>query len=191
MSVKLYVEGGGDSKELKTACRRGFRKFIENAGADGRMPRIVACGSRRNAYESFQKPHAGENAMLLVDAEAPVTSQGPWQHLKARDGWERPAGATDSQCHLMVQVMESWFLADADTLSSFYGKDFRLKNLPANADIEKVPKQDVLDRLAQATRNAQKGSYKKGVDSFASMAKLDPAKVRSSLPYADRLIRAF
>ena len=135
MSVKLYVEGGGDSKSLKRACRRGFGKFLERAGAAGRMPRIVACGSRRDAYESFEAAHASQDgdAMLLVDAEATVTSQGPWQHLKVRDGWERPEGATDEQCHLMVQVMESWFLADADTLSSFYDQGFRkASDLPQN-----------------------------------------------------------
>ena len=45
--------------------------------------------------------------MLLVDAERPVASSGPWGHLNAPpDSWVRPAGATDDQCHLMVQVME-------------------------------------------------------------------------------------
>jgi len=53
VTVRLYVEGGGDSKELKTHCRRGFRKFIEKAGLQGRMPRIVACGGRQRAYDSF------------------------------------------------------------------------------------------------------------------------------------------
>lgn len=31
------VEGGGDSKHLRNQCRRGFRKFIERAGLEGRM----------------------------------------------------------------------------------------------------------------------------------------------------------
>ena len=74
MSIKLYVEGGGDSKELKARCRRGFRKFIEKAGLEGRMPRIVACGGRQNAYDSFVaaldvEGPMGPIPMLLVDAE--------------------------------------------------------------------------------------------------------------------------
>ena len=83
VTVKLHVEGGGNSKVLKTACRRGFSKFIENAGLAGAMPKIVACGSRENAYESFKISHAHEDgiAMLLVDAERPVTAAGPWEHL--------------------------------------------------------------------------------------------------------------
>ena len=191
MSVKLYVEGGGDSKTLKTACRKGFSTFLERAGAAGKMPRIVACGSRRNAYESFQKEHGeGVNAMLLVDAEEPVESAGPWQHLSARDGWARPSNATDEQCHLMVQLMESWFLADADALSSFYGQGFRGHALPPNPNVEDVLKQDVLAGLAQATRDTGKGIYNKGATSFAILEKLDPAKVRRASPYADRFIRA-
>ena len=30
--VKLYVEGGGDTAALKTACREGFTTFVTNAG---------------------------------------------------------------------------------------------------------------------------------------------------------------
>lgn len=51
--MKLYVEGGGDSAALKTACRAGFSEFLSKAGLKGKMPRIVACGSRQNAYDSF------------------------------------------------------------------------------------------------------------------------------------------
>ena len=156
------------------------------------MPRIVACGSRQNAYDSFKTAHVHEdgNVMLLVDAEAPVTSQEPWQHLNARDGWERPDAATNEQCHLMVQVMESWFLADVDVLASFYGNGFRRVSLPQNPNIEQVSKQDIDDGLTDATRHVTKGRYSKGKHSFEILAKLDPAKVRKASPYADRLIGA-
>ena len=191
VSVRLYVEGGGDRAELRTACRKGFSEFVEKAGLQGRMPRIVACGSRNDAYDSFRTAHAHEDAiaMLLVDAEGQVTAQGPWQHLKIRDNWDRPGGATDDQCHLMIQVMEAWFLADADALESFYGQRFRRQALPANPNIEQVAKQGVLDGLEQATRDTGKGQYNKGKHSFELLAKLDPAKVRNASPYADRLIQ--
>ena len=191
VSANLYVEGGGDSKSLKTACRRGFRKFIENAGAAGGVSKIVACGSRGNAYRSFSKSLSTSlNALLLVDAEGPVTTQGAWQYLKANDTWDRPATATDDQCHLMVQVMESWFLADADALASFYGQDFNRGALPANLNIEQVSKEDALARLSQATRNTKKGGYQKGLDSYEILARLNPAKVRGMSPFAERFIQA-
>ena len=191
VSASLYVEGGGDSKSLKTACRRGFRKFIENAGAAGGLSNIVACGSRGNAYRSFSKSlSTGVSALLLVDAEGPVTTQEAWQHLKANDSWDRPANATDGQCHLMVQAMESWFLADADTLASFYGQDFNRGALPANRNIEQVSKEDVLDGLSQAARNTKKGGYKKGPDSYEILERLDPARVRDMSPFVERFIQA-
>lgn len=189
VSVRLYVEGGGNRAQLRSACRRGFSTFIREAGMQDRMPRIVACGSRRNAYDRFKTAQATDvNAVLLVDAEGQVTAQGPWQHLKMRDDWDQPNGATDDQCHLMVQVMESWFLADVDALESFYGQRFHSQALRANRDVEQVAKQDVLDRLEQATRDTRKGRYSKGEHSFEILAKLDPEKVRRASDYADRFL---
>ena len=193
VSVRLYVEGGGERTELRTACRKGFSSFIEKAGLQGMMPRIVACGTRNDAYDRFRTAHADEDvtAILLVDAEGPVEeAQGPWQHIETRDGWHRPYTATEEQCHLMVQVMESWFLADIDAMESFYGQRFRRQALPANSNVERVAKQDVLDGLEQATRETGKGQYNKGKHSFELLATLNPAKVREASAYADRLILA-
>lgn len=144
--VKLYVEGGGDTASLRKACREGFAKFLQKAGLEGRMPRVVACGSRANAYDSFcTAVFNGEAAMLLVDSEEPVISDAepgdankpeswlPWLHLQQRrgDGWNKPPGSNDLQCHLMVQCMESWFLADRDAIKKFFGQGFSENSLPA------------------------------------------------------------
>ena len=190
MTVKLYVEGGGDSKALRSQCRKGFQSFFEKAGLAGKMPSVVACGSRGNAYRDFKTAQGHEQiAALLVDAEGAVTTPGPWQHLKARDGWDRPTDATDDQCHLMVQVMESWFLADPNALASFYGQGFRPRSLSKNPNIEQVSKQDVLDGLAAATRDTTKGRYDKGRDSYDILGSVDPSKVTNASPYSERLIR--
>ena len=190
VSIKLYVEGGGDSKTLKTSCRKGFRIFIEKAGLEDRMPRIVACGSRHNAYNDFAD-HEDGSALLLVDAEEPVGQAGPWQHLRAREGWDRPDGATDEQCHLMVEVMESWFLADRRALVEFYGHGYREDALPQNQFVEQIPKQDVLGGLDQATcSSTNKGPYRKGSHSFEILAELDPEKVRKASPSANRFIQS-
>ena len=188
VNVKLFVEGGG---EHAREFRSGLGKFIEKAGAVGRMPRIVACGRRDNAYDKFRKAHGdGENAMLLVDAEEPVTAGGSWEHLKGRDNWDRPAGTTNQQCQLMVQVMETWFLADVNALESYYGQGFRRQALPQNPNIEDVPKLDLEIRLNQATRDTQKGPYSKGKHSFEILERLDPAKVAGASPYAKGFIEA-
>lgn len=192
MSVRLYVEGGGDSKALKTACRRGFRRLLENAGLKGRMPRIVACGGRDDAIDDFKRAHAQgtvERPVLLVDAEGPVHTDDPWEHLENRDGWNCPDGANDGQCHLMVQVMESWFLADRDGLAAYFGDGFREHKLPGTPDdVESIPKQDVLNGLRQASRDTQKGKYGKGPHSFAVLERLDPERVENGSEWAARLL---
>lgn len=126
--------------------------------------------------------------MLLVDAEGPVKVDSAWRHLRERDGWQRPTGATNEQCHLMVQVMESWFLADREALARFYGANFRSGAIPQWSSIERVPKPDVEARLKDATRRTTKGDYHKGRHSFEILGKLDPNKVAEASPHAKRFI---
>ena len=156
------------------------------------MPKVVACGGRDNAYGKFKAAlsQSNQTVLLLVDAEGPVTTNVPWQHVKDRDGWNRPGGATDDQCHLMVQVMESWFLADRGALGAFYGQGFRESRLPQNQNIEQIPKQDVFDRLESATKDTSKGSYNKGKHSFDILGNLDPEKVVNASPHAKSFIEA-
>ena len=156
------------------------------------MPRVVASGSRHQAYDQFKTAHVQQNevAMLLVDAEGPIASADSWQHLQSRDGWSRPHNASNDQCHLMVQVMESWFLADREALASFYQQRFRPQALPGNPrQVEQISKKDVDDGLERATRATTKGLYHKGRHSFEILASLDPAKVTAASPYAKRFVQ--
>lgn len=195
MKVKLYVEGGGDANPLKRKCREGFRDFLLKTSLKQRMPKIIACGGRRQAYDKFCAALAsageGEFIALLVDSETPVTEK-PWLHLHHRKGdqWKRPDGTDDQNVHLMVQVMESWFLADRDALAEYFGRHFRASALPARRDIENIGKQDVLRGLSEATRSCARGKYSKGDHSFAILAKVSADKVTSALPHAARLVKA-
>jgi len=206
--VKLYVEGGGDSQLLKTACRQGFAEFLGKAGLVGHMPRVVAGGSRNRAFDMFCTAiQSGESALLLVDSEEaikPVAQPGnaalaadralwkPWVHLKQRlgDGWSMPDGSEDAQCHLMVQCMESWLLADRDVLSGFFGQGFKPAALPAvSRALEGLDKPLIYQALAQATGDCKtKTAYGKGDHSFKLLALIDPAKVFSASPWAQRFI---
>lgn len=206
--VKLYVEGGGDAASLRSACREGFSSFIEKAGLKGHMPRIVACGSRGDAYDSFCTAlENGEPALLLVDSEAPVAPASqpgdanikdaretwlPWQHLLQRQGdeWKKPSGAENLQCHLMTQCMESWLLADRDVLKTFFGQGFNENQLPAAANsLEAVAKVQIYQSLANATRDCRtKAPYGKGEHSFKLLALIDPNKVIDASPWARRFV---
>lgn len=206
--VKLYVEGGGDSQLLKTACRQGFSEFLGKAGLAGRMPRVVAGSSRNSAYDMFcTSIKAGEPALLLVDSEEVIKPEfqtgnaalaadraqwQPWGHLKQRvgDGWRMPTGSEDAQCHLMVQCMESWLLADREVLSSFFGQGFKPAALPAvSRPLEGLDKPLLYRALAQATADCKtKAAYGKGDHSFKLLALIDPAKVFKASPWAQRFI---
>ncbi len=199
--VKLYVEGGGDSAALKTSCRKGFSDFLGKAGISNK-PRIVACGNRQNAFDSFCIAIGnGEAAFLLVDSEAPVNAKHqagkkdawlPWHHLKERlgDGWDRPSNAKDGHCHLMVQCMESWFLTDVVTLTKFFGQGFQAKQLPSvSGGVEDIPKSRVYRGLQAATKACKtKAPYGKGEHSFSILSLIDPAMVLSVSPWAARFV---
>jgi hypothetical protein len=196
------VEGGGDTNLLKTACRHGFSEFLGKAGLAGYMPRIVACGGRYDAFDAFSTAISkNERALLLIDSESPVKNdyqQGnpkswkPWLHLKNRKGdeWEMPAGASDVDCHLMVQCMEAWILADRKTLKMFFGQGFNENALPSGENqIENIDKDRIFQSLENATRDCKvKAKYGKGEHSFKLLAVLNPAIVASASPWTKRFI---
>ena len=139
MSAVLYIEGGGDrNQNLERLFRRAWTKFFEAASVEGRLPKIVRGGSRSRTFNLFRKavasPHPGRVPFLLVDSEESVQEgHSPWQHLKARDNWIPPGGESDDQAFLMVQVMETWFLADREALRRHFGPRLREKCDPGMA----------------------------------------------------------
>jgi hypothetical protein len=159
------------------------------------MPRIVACGGRRSAFDDYCTAlRNGERAMLLVDSECAVTVASPWRHLSERpgDAWPRPEGAQEHDCHLMVQCMESWFLADRTVLAKFFGQGFNENALPSpDRPIEQVEKNELLDSLARATKTCKtKSSYGKGEHSFQILALIDPARVSGASFWAKRFLES-
>ena len=157
------------------------------------MPKIIACGSRNNALKKFctalSQANSEEIRLLLVDSEDPVCpSHTPWQHLSYRDQWEQPRGTQEEHAHLMVQCMESWFLADVATLERFFGSGFKSRSIAKRDDIENVPKVDVFKQLESASRESKKRAYHKGRHSFDILARIDPAKVLQHSRSAKRLV---
>jgi hypothetical protein len=192
--VKLFVEGGGNHKTLRTECRKSFTIFLTKVGLSGKMPRVVASGPRSKAYDDFCAAVKNqEPAMMLVDSEvvAEVTSYHPWSILSKNttDQWEKPEGSLDKHCHLMVVCMESWFLADLDTLSNFYGSNFNKNELIKKTNhIENTPKELLFNLLENATKNCKtKSKYIKNEHSFKLLALLNPKKVEAASGWAKRL----
>lgn len=200
MSVKIYVEGGGDSKEQHVRCREGFRKLIEKAGFRGRMPAIIAGGGRQSTYDSFKIAAAASAEasypMLLVDSEDPVQdedtvpdSAAVWIHLKSRDNWDRPAGAKNDQAQLMVTCMETWIIADREALHTIFGASLRTNALLPQNDLEARTRQDVHNALEHATQDCGRDrAYRKEARSFQVLAQLNPETLNQHLPYFRRFI---
>jgi hypothetical protein len=183
--IRIYIEGGGSGLGSRS-IREGFSRFFAN-----RRVHVVVCGSRSQAFEDFKlalKKEPDAVNLLLVDSERSVSAE-PWLHLRNCDRWEKPSGATSAHCHLMVQTVESWLVADPDTLVSFYGKAFLRKALPSNVDIEAVPKADVMKALDHATSPTQKGKYHKITHCSKLLAQIDKEKVRRRAKHCDRLLR--
>ncbi len=193
MSVRVYVEGGGDQRATSAECRRGFAEFFKKAAPTSPQPRFIPCGGRTATFDRFKTAltaNPGDFVCLLVDAEGPVAGgTGPWAYLASRDGWSQLSGTSDEQAHLMVQCMEAWLLADRAALAAYYGEGFHPNVLPAQADVEQIAKADVLTGLKRATRATKtKGPYQKIGHGCALLALIDPNLVRKASQHADRWV---
>ena len=190
--IRLYVEGGGNDKDTKALMREGFHGFLRELVALARSKRIkwqiIACGPRTKAFSAFEtaletRPDAFN--ILVVDAEGPVHTQ-PWQHVQRQDGWG-VSGIDDEHCHLMVQMMEAWLIADRDALAHFYGQGFGENALPKHSNVEQIDKSMLESALKAATRNTSKGEYHKIRHGSKLLAQLDSTRVRQAAPHCERL----
>jgi hypothetical protein len=175
--IRIYFEGD-------RALKPGFHQFLGELRVLARAKRcqLSLIDTRATPLEDLQdgiraNPHAW--SILLMDSDGPVDRE-----RLTRLGLSRPA--RDS-VFWMVQVMESWFLADKDALARFYGPRFLPKALPQNPQVEKIPKADALRGLKDATRRSSKGPYHKTQHAPALLALIDPARVRQAAPHCKRL----
>lgn len=200
--VYVYAEGGGSgahSADLQAEFRQAFAEFLSKTDLGiTRRPRVVPCGGREQAFDSFCTAIAqGQNALLLVDSETPIdplhqpqapTPLRPWAHLKKQASWVAPAGSSDDDCHLMVECMENWFLADWASVQGFFGHDFNASALP-NGSVEAIAKRRTYAALEIATKQCKsKAPYGKGAHSFKILRFISPTKVEAASPWAKRFL---
>lgn len=194
--IRIYVEGGGnkDSKgNLRTAFDQFFATLHEKAKARRIEILVIPSGSRTDTLTSFRlsvRDRPGVLHLLLVDSERPVAGT-PRQHLTqpGHDAWDLST-ITDEQCHLMVEAMESWFLANPEALAAVFGKGFATNALPRTRNVEQVPKSTVMSSLAKAARNTSAKEYHKNRHSHLILRRIDSAKVRERAPHCEKLFAA-
>ena len=192
MKYRLYIEGGGNSASESAQFRKAWSEFFRKAGLSGKLPSIVRGGGRNRTFDQFKtavaNPKKNELPLLLVDSETAVAAEhSVWQHLGSKDNWDQPTGTDDRQAFLMVQVMETYFVADRSSLKRFFGSDFNADRIPQWPNLETIPKETVFNALADATRECIT-PYRKGKLSFELLAQVNPKIVANACPHAKDLL---
>ena len=189
--IQIFVEGGGKGRSTTVPFRTGFAAFLRELRQAVRKRslhwRIIPCGSRGETFKDFQKACRVDVDffnVLLVDAEGPV-SRPPKDHLSRSDGWQ--TDQSEEHCHLMVQVMEAWIVADRAALRDFYGLGFQESAIPETEDVEQIDKARLLEALDRASRDTQKGPYHKIRHAARLLERIDPKVVRSRARHCERL----
>lgn len=195
--IRIYIEGDTKQKgKFNTiSLREGFNHFflglIEKAKAKNITLRLIMCGSKFETFKDFlnaSKTYEESFVCFLLDSDAPLAdSETPKSFLKKQNPLWHLDEADEDQCHLMIQLMESWFFADKEKLAEFYGQNFNQNALSKNANIEKIPKADVESGLANATTNTQKGEYHKTRHGAKMLELINSQKVRNSAPHCERV----
>lgn len=198
--VRLYIEGdtkqrgGGNSITLRQGFNQFFDKWARHEKINIKLQPIL-CGDRGKAVKIFlndDNQYSEGFAVLLIDAErekdedksAKVFLQEDFPNYDFKN-------VKESQCHFMVQAMESWFLADKEKLAACYDAKFNVKALPPHKEIEKVPKDDAINKLKIATKDTRngKGEYGKGADSGRILGAIRPEKVIEAAAHCNRLFK--
>jgi hypothetical protein len=189
--IAIYVEGGGSGALEQKALREGFQAFFSSLCSLARRKRlhwkVVPCGSRDKTLECFSvacRTRPDLFNVLLIDSDVPV--QQPAEHLRRSTRIDLST-VTNEQLHLMVQVMETWLLADRDALAKYYKKGFRMSALPDSREPEDIPKAKVLSSLDDATRDTQKRRYHKIWHARDLLTQIDTQKVRAACRHCERL----
>lgn len=198
--IRIYIEGDTKQKGKNTdiTLRQGFNYFfralIDEAKHKNITLRPITYGSK---YETFKKFLNGAEeypdsfVLFLLDSDAPVAeNETPKSFLQKQNPLWHLQSVAENQCHLMVQMMESWFFADKDKLAKFYGQNFNRNALAKNKNVEKIPKLNVESGLANATKNTQKGEYHKTRHGAKILELINPQNVRDAAPHCNELFKA-
>lgn len=184
--IRVYFEGDD-------ALRPGFRKFLGQLAEQARSQQcrfelIATDGTPVDDYRNGVRANPQAWNILLLDSEEAI--EVPLPDFCQR---RKLAGLSDS-VFWMVQIMESWFLADAESVGRYYSDDdeFRQNALTCDRNVERIPKADVYSKLRAATRKTRKGEYRektKLIHSPHLLAGLDPERVKTAATNCDRLFQ--
>jgi hypothetical protein len=191
VSIKIYVEGGGDKKALQSVGREAMKLFLSNLIPE-RAFKVIMCGGRQQTYDDFcvaLKMKNPDEILLLVDAEAPVQEHGrSWLHLKNRkgDGWDQPENVSDDHAYMMVQTMEAWLICDPAAWKK-WKSTIDTRSLPNHKNIEIIDKPK-LNETCETMFKSIGASYKdnKRINGFGILKYVQPELVAQKSKEAQR-----
>jgi len=197
-TIRLYIEG--DKKESGKgnfiSLRQGFSEFFSKWAEREKLKIkfdnnvLGSRGDAVNIFLKFVKLYPKELILLLIDTEREkdinknaklfLQEDFPNSDFKNIKEW---------QCHFMAQAMESWFVADKEKLAACYDNKFNDKKLPQHKEVEKIPKNDVIEKLKTATKDTSngKGKYDKGKGAGIILGEIRPHKVIDAAPHCKKL----
>jgi hypothetical protein len=171
--LRIYFEG--DDR-----LRQGFRRFLWQIAEAARnngwrfAPPVATNGRPVQAFRIALQTHPNSWNVLLLDREDSDETETRKKRLE---------GCDPDSVFWMVQIMEAWFLADAEALRALFKKRFNEGALGWNPRVEEIPKADVLERL----KRLNGGQYDKVGHGMKLLASIDPAKVRKAAPNCERM----
>jgi len=182
VEIRIYFE-------VNTTLRAGFKRFFASLEREARQAGarvdLIAAKDGPSDYRKAARSHPHAWNILLKDSEesmpeSPVTLCQKLGILEAHV----------DDVFWMVELMESWFLADPQALADYYGQNFSANAIGATRDVEQISKADVERRLKSATRNTSKGKYHKVRHAPHLLERLDANRVQSRAAHCRQLFVA-
>ncbi|MDQ3179262.1 MAG: DUF4276 family protein [Acidobacteriota bacterium] len=199
MEIKLYVEGGGKGSHKRATIKlqQGFDSFfkkLKDAAQSRKISfRIIPSGNSQNTYEDFirsvENSPQSFNVMLVDSDDALAENESARDFLQKKYKKWKLKKIADEQCHLMVQIMESWFIADVDALKKFYGQGFNSNAIPKNSNVETIAKSRVESSLKTAILKTNKSEYHKIVHGAKLLELINPQKICEAAPHCRELFK--
>jgi hypothetical protein len=171
--IRIYFEGQPD---LREGFHLFFGDLIKMASERRVRFNLIACGDgaavTKRLQDACKERRRNELVLALKDSEGPLDRRSK----------------VDPREHWMVELMESWFLADPAALEDYFSRLFKLGKI---APVETIPKKDVYAKLKAATKacNKRYTDTTKSEHARNLLGRIDARVVRRAAPHCDRLFK--
>jgi hypothetical protein len=149
--IRVYFEG---DESLRLGFKAFFREIVELAESKRwRLEFVATGGTPVPDFRIALKTHLKAWNILLLDSDGLVTG-ALFGEKCGSQGLKR---SDSDSVFWMVQIMESWFLADAEQLQEYYGQKFKRSAVGSIPDVEQIPKKRVYAKLKSRNQRMSDG----------------------------------